>query len=219
MKRLYATGPIRSLALPPPMDSFVAIDFETATWGVCCAVAIVHFEDGEIVGRRHTLIDPKISQRRWDLRAINVHGITPADVVGAPSFADVWPELVHYAACYPFVAHNANFDMGVLRTELERFGLQSPSVRFGCSMALARSAWPRHRPGSPENHKLDTLSDFLEIELDHHNALSDAVASGLVTLAALDRLGQPSLSAAYAGAGMAWGEISPELDVAAASKW
>ncbi|HEV7918142.1 MAG TPA: 3'-5' exonuclease [Solirubrobacterales bacterium] len=201
------------------MDSFVAIDFETACWGVSCAVGIVHFENGEVVEQRYTLIDPGISQRRWDLRAINVHGITPADVIGQPTFADIWPELLHYASCYPFVAHNANFDMGVLRSELERFTLQSPSVRFGCSMALARSAWPRKHPESPENHKLNTLSSFLNISLDHHNALSDAVAAGMVTLAALDRLGHGSLSAAYSRAGMAWGEISPELDVLAANKW
>ncbi|MBK5230549.1 MAG: hypothetical protein JJE27_05170, partial [Thermoleophilia bacterium] len=172
------------------MDSFVAIDFETATWGVACALGIVHFENGVVIEERYTLIDPGISARRWDAAAMRIHGISPRDVIGQPSFADIWPELIHYAACYPLVAHNANFDMGVLRSELERGGLQTPTVRYGCSMALARNAWPTPRRGtpraitavgasstaerdvacvepvvSPANHKLNTLSAFLSIEL------------------------------------------------------
>ncbi|MFY9488277.1 MAG: 3'-5' exonuclease [Solirubrobacterales bacterium] len=214
------------------MDSFVAIDFETATWGAACAVGIVHFENGVAIEQRYTLIDPQISPRRWQAGAIRVHGITPRDVIGQPSFADIWPELIHYAACYPLVAHNANFDMGVLRSELARFGLQTPTIRYGCSMALARRAWPRTRlrkvepdetsdpvlSVGPENHKLSTLSAFLEIELDHHHALSDAIACGMVTVAAVDRLGHNTLAAAYDQPHLSWGELSPELAVAGSSR-
>jgi DNA polymerase-3 subunit epsilon len=228
------------------MDSFVAIDFETARWGNACAVGIAHFENGEAIERRYTLLDPGISPRRWDAGAIRIHGISPSDVIGQPTFGDIWPELLHYAACYPLVAHNANFDMGVLRSELERGGLPTPTVRYGCSMALARNAWPKSRKGAPraktavgagsaaerdaeavtsdladrpENHKLDTLSAFLSIELDHHNALSDALACGMITIAAVTALGHNTLAAAYENPRLSWGEISPELLATAASKW
>ncbi|MBI4898633.1 MAG: 3'-5' exonuclease [Actinobacteria bacterium] len=228
------------------MDSFVAIDFETARWGVACAVGLVHFENGKPIDERYTLIDPRISPRRWDAGAIRVHGITPADVIGQPTFTDIWPELVHYAACYPLVAHNANFDMGVLRGELERANLQTPTVRYGCSMALARNAWPKSRRGAPraktyagagteadreadaqaaapadppDNHKLDTLSSYLSIDLDHHNALSDAIACGMITVAAVQALGYNTLAAAYEHPRLNWGEISPELTAVASSKW
>jgi DNA polymerase-3 subunit epsilon len=214
------------------MDSFVAIDFETATWGAACAVGIVHFEDGVAIDERYTLINPAISARRWDRGAMRIHGISPMDVLDSPTFVDIWPELIHYAACYPLIAHNANFDMGVLRGELARAGLQTPTVRYGCSMALARNAWPKRRlrdvtdvenindlPAAPENHKLSTLSEFLEIELDHHNALSDAHAAGRITVEAVSHLGYNTLAAAYERPQLNWGEISPELQVAGASKW
>lgn len=228
------------------MDSFVAIDFETARWGTACAVGIVHFENGAVIDERYTLINPGISARRWDAGAIRVHGIRPNDVVGQPMFTDIWPELLHYAACYPLVAHNANFDMGVLRSELERAGLPTPTVRYGCSMALARNAWPKSRKGAPRaktvagagtaaerdaaaaavdrpepplNHKLDTLSGYLSIELDHHNALSDAIACGMITVAAVEALGHNTLAAAYEHPRLHWGEISPELQATASSKW
>lgn len=208
------------------MDSFVAIDFETATWGAACALGIAHFENGEKIDERYTLINPQISARRWDYGAIRIHGIRPADVTDAPTFADIWPELIHYAACYPLVAHNANFDMGVLRSELTRAGLASPTIRYGCSMRLARSAWPKRRikdldeatvseiRSAPENHKLSTLSEFLDIELDHHNALSDAIACGEITVQAVERMGHSTLSSAFENSGLGWGELS--LDALAA---
>ncbi len=208
------------------MDSFVAIDFETATWGAACAVGIAHFEDGVKIDERYTLINPRISPRRWDYGAIRIHGIRPEDVRDAPTFEDIWPELIHYAACYPLIAHNANFDMGVLRSELARANLASPSIRYGCSMQLARSAWPR-RPKSlpedatvaqitalPENHKLSTLSEYLGIELDHHNALSDAVACGQITVRAVETLGETTLAAAYERPPLSWGELTPEPSAA-----
>lgn len=204
------------------MDSFVAIDFETATWGSACAVGVAHFEGGVKIDERYTLINPKISARRWDRGAIRVHGIRPDDVVDAPTFEDVWPELIHYAACYPLIAHNANFDMGVLRSEIERADLPAPMIRYGCSMRLARTAWPKRRKkvveeasveeirSAPENHKLNTLSEFLGVELDHHNALSDAVACGEITVKAVGRLGQNTLASAYENSGLAWGELSTQ---------
>lgn len=213
------------------MDSFVAIDFETATWGAACAVGIVHFENGAAIDERYTLINPGISPRRWDAGAIRIHGIRPNDVVDSPRFTDIWPELIHYAACYPLIAHNANFDMGVMRSELSRASLQTPTIRYGCSMALARNAWPKRRikdvkdagvdelRAVPENHKLSTLSEFLAIELEHHNALSDAHACGQIAVRAVSKMGANTLAAAYEHPRLNWGELSPELEVASASKW
>lgn len=191
------------------MDSFVAIDFETATSGVSCALGLAHFENGVKIEERYTLINPRIRARDWDRRAIGIHGIRPEDVEHSPCFGEIWPELVHYAACYPLVAHNAAFDLGVLRNEMARAGLAAPLIRYGCSMQLARTAWPRRlRANSddlPENHKLSTLSEFLGVELNHHNALSDAIACGEVTLSALDVLGRATLASAYDGSPLRWG--------------
>jgi DNA polymerase-3 subunit epsilon len=192
------------------MDSFVAIDFETAAWGAACAVGIAHFEDGARIEQRYTLLNPQISARSWDRGAIGIHGIRPTDVIDAPTFADIWPELLHYVACYPLVAHNAGFDIGVLRSELTRGGLPSPTIRYGCSMQLARAAWPKRGEGAPENHKLSTLSEYLGIELDHHNALSDAQACGEIAVRAVSALGETTLAAAYERPRLSWGELTLE---------
>lgn len=201
------------------MDSFVAVDFETASWGRACALGVVHFENGSKIDERYTLINPQIAADRWDRGAMRVHGIRPAEVASAPTFAEIWPELVHLAACYPLVAHNAGFDIGVLKAEVERARLASPSIRYACSMRMARVAWPKRRlrdvdladegaelRPAPENHRLSTLSEFLSIPLDHHNALSDATASGEIAVRAVEAMGKNSLAAAYAGPQLTWGE-------------
>ena len=202
------------------MDSFVAIDFETASYNTACAIGLVHFENGEVIDERYTLINPQIPARAWQRYAIRVHGITPSDVIDAPTFADIWPEMIHYAACYPLIAHNAEFDIGVLRGELARGRLQSPIIRYGCSLALAKTAWPKRRftdveeagEGElrpvPQNHRLSTLSEFLGIELQHHNALSDARASGMITVKAVEQLGHNTLASAYERRHR-WGEMAP----------
>lgn len=194
------------------MDSFVAIDFETAAWGAACSVGLAHFEDGRKVAERYTLLNPKIPARQWDRGALRVHGIHPRDVVDAPTFEDIWPELVHWAACYPLIAHNANFDIGVIRAELIRANLPAPTIRYGCSLRLAQRAWPRGQEGSPENHRLSTLSEFLSIELDHHNALSDALACGEIAVQATAAMGQNTLAAAFEQPRLSWGELTLEAD-------
>ena len=87
-----------------------------------------------------------------------------------------------------------------LRPPLNRLGKRRLKDLEDATVAEIRAA--------PENHKLSTLSEFLSVELDHHNALSDAIACGEITVQAVDRLGQNTLASAYEHAGLDWGEMS-----------
>ena len=49
--------------------------------------------------------------------------IGPEDVEDAPDFAGIWPELEKRLAGRIVVAHNAQFDMSVLRASLRAAGL------------------------------------------------------------------------------------------------
>ena len=72
--------------------TFVAIDFETADHGAdsACAVGLVRVEDWAIVARESRLIRPP---RRY-IRFTYIHGITWAEVEGAPIFAKIWPQYI-----------------------------------------------------------------------------------------------------------------------------
>jgi DNA polymerase-3 subunit epsilon len=157
--------------------SFAAIDFETADYqrDSACAVAIVRVEDGQIIKRIHRLIRPP----RRDFVFSYIHGIYWADVVGEPSFAELWPSLKAELDDVEFLAaHNASFDRSVLAACCERARIRLPRVEFKCTMQLARARWQIYPT------KLPDVCERLGIPLRHHEPLSDAEACARIVIAA-----------------------------------
>lgn len=75
------------------------------------------------------------------------------------------------------VAHNAPFDMGVLKKRLYSYGIQwMERATYLCTVQIGRSALPGMRPG------LGDMCDYYGIELDHHKADSDSHAAGEILL-------------------------------------
>lgn len=162
---------------------FLAIDFETATAkrDSACSVAVIEVHDGKLGQAHYTLLQPP--NNKYDWRNIQVHGIRPQDTANAPSFARLWPQLARMMAGKLVVAHNASFDMGVMRACIQTFRLQPVDFRFCCTVKLARSMWPEL-----PNHKLNTVGDFLGIDFNHHNALDDAKTCAQIPLRAAEKL-------------------------------
>ena len=150
--------------------NFVAIDFETANRyrDSACAVGIVVGNENGIIDEFYSLINP---QTRFESQNIYVHGITEQDVITAPTFEEVWPTMQDYLQNQLVIAHNASFDMSVLRASLDRSRLAYPTFDYLCSVMLSKLVWP----GMP-NYKLNTLAELKGIMLDHHHALADSRA-------------------------------------------
>ena len=161
------------------MMNFTAIDFETATSSrnSACSVALVEVKDDKLVDSYYALIRPPAL--RFNPFNIHIHGIHPEDVADAPDFAGIWPELAKRLAGRIVVAHNAQFDMRVLKASLREAGLRPPAFSHCCTVSLARHAWPHLM-----NHKLDTLGKYLHIQFQHHNALDDARTCAAIPMAA-----------------------------------
>jgi DNA polymerase-3 subunit epsilon len=190
------------------MENFLAIDFETANAqrGSACALGWAQFQAGRLFDSGRLLINPQLSDEQWDAFNISIHGIKPEDVRGAPMFAEVWSIVAPHTAADPLVAHNASFDMSVLRAEFARWGMTPDPFRYVCSARLSRAAWPEMLSVS-----LPVVADELKIALDHHNPCSDATASGQILLAAVERIGVASIADALKKTGRQWGEVRPDL--------
>ena len=150
--------------------SFTAIDFETANAKrtSACAVGLVRVEGGIIVEEKSFLIKPKPNYFYHSF--IDIHHITPEMVADAPYFFEIWPdirEMVEDVDC--LVAHNAAFDMSVLRSCLALEEIDAKLPPSVCTVKLAK----RYLPQLP-NHKLNTVCRHFGFELNHHEALSDA---------------------------------------------
>ncbi|MBO5244552.1 MAG: 3'-5' exonuclease [Selenomonadales bacterium] len=150
--------------------NFTAIDFETANRdrNSACSVAVVEVRAGELYDSFYTLIRPP-EGTRFDPNCIMVHGIYPEDVRCQPTFEEIWPALRPRLAGKSVIAHNATFDMSVLRACLETYRIPKPQFQYFCTVQMARRVWPQM-----VNHKLNTLADYFHIDFQHHNAMDDA---------------------------------------------
>ncbi len=166
-----------ALLAPARLDPFVAIDFETADYGrdSACAVALVRVEGGRVRERVHRLIRPP----RRDFCFTHIHRITWSMVTAEPDFGGVWAEIAPLLEDAAFLAaHNASFDRSVLRACCSAAGLPMTGLPFLCTVKLARATWDL-RPT-----KLPDVCRHLGLDLDHHDAASDAHACANIVLAA-----------------------------------
>ena len=154
------------------MKKFTAIDFETAIRHHICAVGIVTVENGKIIDEFHTLIQPPNNEYNW--HNIQVHGITENDTYNAPTFNKIYPEIKKRLQGKIVVAHNESFDRSVLQKTMAENDIDyselNISERWECTMKLCR-ANDKYPSG-----KLDECCAVDNIELQHHEALSDARA-------------------------------------------
>ena len=163
------------------MDTFVAIDFETADYPPesAISVGVVKFHNYQAVDSLYSLIRPPVLYIRPDFTTI--HGLTVADVRDAPPFNAVWEhDLKRFIGDLPLAAHNAAFDIGVLRANFTHYGIEAPPLRYFCTCKLSRRVWTHLR-----SHALTALARHFNITYNAHNALDDALTCGkLVQLAA-----------------------------------
>lgn len=157
--------------------NFVAIDFETANYqpNSACAVGVVKVVNGEIADKASYLIRPPTREFRFTY----IHGLTWLDVVEEADFGEIWAKLAPFLAGAEFLAaHNASFDRRVLEACCASFGIIMPSLPFRCTVQVARRTWGIYPT------KLSNVCERLAIELNHHEALSDAMACAKIMIAA-----------------------------------
>ncbi len=169
--------------------NFLALDFETATaqWNSPCELGIAVVRGGVVTEVRNRLIKPA-SWPYFSPWNVAVHGIRPADVADAPTFDELWQEVHPLVQNSTIVAHNASFDMGVLRGTLASYRIGHPLFQYFCSVSLSKRIWP-HMP----KHDLKTLCTRNGIPLVHHRAGNDAEATARLVLRGGEQLGTASI--------------------------
>lgn len=166
------------------MISFVALDFETASYAAtsACEIGLARFEGEKLVAQHSWYIRPPAREFRFTY----LHGIDWETVQDAPDFAALKPELDDFIAGAEFLAaHNASFDQKVLRETSAHYGIDVPALPFLCTVKLARAVWNIYPT------KLPDVCSALDITLGrHHRAGFDAEACGYIVSAALAHMGE-----------------------------
>jgi len=163
------------------MPRFIAFDVETPNHlsNRMSAIGITVIEDGTIKDELYSLVNPETYFEYFNTR---LTGISEETVKDAPTFPELWPEIEPLMSGGLLVAHNAVFDMSVLKKCLQHYEIDwKPYVRYICTVQMGR----RILPGI--SHKLDVLCDYYGIELDHHQAASDSRACAKILLRYLEQ--------------------------------
>ncbi|KDA06528.1 DNA polymerase III subunit epsilon [Microbacterium sp. CH12i] len=166
-----------------PLD-FTAIDFETANSSAAsaCSVGLVRVRDGQVVATAGWLIRPPAGHDEFQEWNTKIHGIRSTDVVNAATWAEQFDRLCGFAGADVLVAHNAGFDLKVLRTAAEVTGAECPPYRSLCSLQVARQTYELESYRLPKAAEAAGFAEF-----SHHDALADARACAQIVIDAARR--------------------------------
>ncbi|WP_256012830.1 3'-5' exonuclease [Desertivirga xinjiangensis] len=145
------------------LHTFTALDFETAQGkrNSICQIGLVRVELGVITKKLSLLVRPP--DNSYSYYNTLVHGIGPMTTRNAPTFDKVWPLIEPYICNQNIVAHNSSFDVSCLQQTLSHYRVAVPEFQSHCTYKIYKQ-------------KLNVLCDAHGIKLQHHNALSDALA-------------------------------------------
>ncbi|APZ34059.1 DNA polymerase III subunit epsilon [Microbacterium aurum] len=165
---------------------FTAIDFETAnnSSASACAVGLTRVRDGRVVATAGWLIKPPAGHDRFFELNIGIHGIGPADVVDAADWTTQLADLTAFIGDDVLVAHNAGFDMTVLRRACEVTDAECPPYRYVCSLQVSRKTYDLASYRLP---LVAAAAGFLDFA--HHDATADALACAHIMIDAAHRAG------------------------------
>lgn len=194
---------------------FTAIDFETANSSTAsaCAVGMVRVRGGRVVARAGWLIQPPPGHDAFASVNIGIHGIRAEHVVGAKGWSAQLDDLCAFAGADVLVAHNAGFDMNVIRRACEATGDPCPPYRYLCSLQLARRSYELDSYRLPRVAAAAGFSDFA-----HHDARADAEACAHIVVDAARRHGARDVPTLVAVAGVRISTLAAAPAAAAAAR-
>ena len=132
-------------------------------------IAIYKFDGHEIVDQFISLVNPEIPIQPF---VVKLTGINNEMLRSAPKFFEVAKRIIEMTNDSVLVAHNADFDYRILRTEFRRLGYDF-NVKTLCTVALSQRLLPEQ-----PSHSLGKLVRALGIPMaDRHRASGDAMAT------------------------------------------
>lgn len=153
-------------------NTFAFLDIETtggnSSHDRITEIGIRFWRAGEVVGEWQTLLNPETRISPFIER---LTGISNDMVAEAPLFGEVADELEAQLKGCVFVAHNARFDYGFIKSEFRRLGRMF-SARVLCTVKLSRRLYPEFR-----RHNMDALIARHGLaQVQRHRAMGDVSA-------------------------------------------
>ncbi len=158
------------------VDDYVVFDLETTglnnSSNEIIEISALKYNNNVLVDKFSKLVKP---QECIPAKITKITGITNEMVENSPSIDEVLPQFIKFIDNYTLVAHNGSFDLGFIENNLCKLNLPLIENKNIDTLYLAREKLPEL-----ENHKLETLKEFLNINFDSHRAESDCLTTNEV---------------------------------------
>lgn len=154
----------------PLPSTLVFLDTETTGGSLrtdrVIEIGMLRVENGKLVKKFNSLINP---QRYVPPEIEMLTGISGAMVDTAPTFFELKDQILEMMEDAVFVAHNARFDYGFIKTEFKRLGINF-SAKHLCTVKLSRNLYPQF-----DHHNLSILIERHGFTIENrHRAFDDA---------------------------------------------
>ncbi|MFB0918078.1 MAG: PolC-type DNA polymerase III, partial [Clostridiaceae bacterium] len=170
-----------------PLDfkgDFVVFDLETTGFSHVndriIEIGAVRISNGIVKDRYSSFVDPGV---RLPAKIVELTNITDSMLYGQRKINEVLPEFLEFVGDTVLVAHNANFDMGFIRTKAKDMGLEFNNPQID-TVSMARYLYPELK-----RHRLDSIAKHLNIFMgSHHRAVDDAETTAQILLRSFEKL-------------------------------
>ncbi|MDO5713465.1 MAG: PolC-type DNA polymerase III [Tissierellia bacterium] len=164
-------------------NTYVVFDLETtglsSSYDMITEIGAVKIQEGQVIDSFSQLVNPK---RGIPEKIQMLTGITDEMVSNQPDIDEVLPKFCTFIKDSILVAHNAEFDINFIRSQLKRIGksLENPYLD---TLTLARILYP-----DLTKYNLGTLCKKFGINLlNAHRAVDDSAATGELFLKLMEK--------------------------------
>ena len=128
-------------------------------------VGIIKYKNGEVIDEFECFVNP---EKPIPPKVVEITHITDDMVKDADTIDKVIPKIIDFIGDSVLVAHNADFDIGYLKYNFEKYGYKLENTYID-TLRLAKAIFP-----DLKKYKLGLIADALKIKVDvAHRALDD----------------------------------------------
>lgn len=178
-------------------SNYIVFDFETTGFSNredrITEIAAVKVVEGKILDSYHAYLKPD-NGKKVNANITAITGITNEMLEGKSEEAEGIADFVQWLKSdeeirYDFaVAHNGEFDFGMLKAACQRQKIPMPLTVLVDTLKIAKDLFPKGNKEGLPNNKQETLAKFFNISYDAHRADEDVKALQQVFIALINRL-------------------------------
>ncbi len=170
-------------------EEYVAFDLETTglyRHDTIIEIGAVRMKQGKEIDRFQTFVSPG---HKLHSKTTEITGITDEMLRGAPTIAEVLPQLKEFVGDRVLVAHNADFDINFVRRACEKQGIRWNMTSLD-TLTISQNLLPQL-----SRYRLDIVAKEFDLaDFNHHRAGDDALVCGKIAAKLFELLAQRGIS-------------------------